>query len=90
PIFTAALFVILSLFSTLSIAVFLVTSFYKIMVDVMEGKRIKVGAGFFLYLLTPLKDILIGIIWFLPFFKTSVEWRGTRFKLKKYTELEPI
>lgn len=90
PVFIATLFVILSSFSTLSFSAFLGTSFYKILVDSMEGKLIQAGAGFYPYLLAPLKDILIGIIWFFPFFKTSVEWRGARFNLKRYTELEPI
>jgi ceramide glucosyltransferase len=90
PVFIATVFVILSSFSTFSFSAFLGTSFYKIIVDSLEGKMIQARAGFFPYFLTPLKDILIGIIWFSPFFKTSVEWRGTRFKLKRYTELEPI
>jgi ceramide glucosyltransferase len=90
PVFMATVFVILSSFSTFSFSAFLGTSFYKIIVDSLEGKMVQARAGFFPYFLTPLKDILIGIIWFSPFFKTSVEWRGTRFKLKRYTELEPI
>lgn len=90
PVFLATLFLILSAFSTFSFLVFLGTCFYKIVVDSLEGKMIKAGAGFLPYLLTPLKDILIGVIWFFPFFKSTVEWRGNKFRLKRYTELEPI
>jgi ceramide glucosyltransferase len=90
PVFMATVFVILSSFSTLSFSAFLGTSLYKILVDSVEGKKIQAGAGFSPYLLAPLKDILIGVIWFFPFFKTSVEWRGVKFKLNRYTELEQI
>lgn len=89
PVFLATLFFISSL-STFSFSAFLGTSFFKITVDSLEGKMIRAGAGFSPYLLTPFKDVLIGTIWFFPFFKTSVEWRETKLRLKRYTELEPI
>jgi len=90
PVFLATVFFILSSFSAFSFSAFLGTSFLKIILDSIEGKMIQAEAGFLPYLLTPFKDLLIGLIWFFPFFKTSVEWRGNKLKLKRYTELEPI
>lgn len=90
PVFLAALLLILSSFSTFSFRTFLGISFLKIVVESIQGKKIHAQAGFSSYLLTPLKDLLIGLIWFLPFFKTSFEWRGKKLRLKPNTQLEPL
>ena len=90
PVLFAMLLCFISLFSAFSLKVLVAISIFKIIVESTQGKLIQTQAGFFSYLLVPLKDLLIGIIWFTPFFKTSVEWRGSKFKLRRYTELEPL
>jgi ceramide glucosyltransferase len=37
----------------------------------------------------PFKDLLIFGIWFVPFLKTTVSWRGTHYRLTKGTLLQP-
>ncbi|OGC83437.1 MAG: hypothetical protein A2W07_07385 [candidate division Zixibacteria bacterium RBG_16_43_9] len=90
PVLFAVLLCIFSQFSVFTFKVLIITGIFKIIVESIQGKLIRAGAGFFSYLLVPLKDLLVGIIWFSPFFKTSVEWRGSKFKLRRYTELEPL
>jgi len=90
PVLFAVLLCIFSQFSVFTFKVLIITGIFKIIVESIQGKLIRAGAGFFSYLLVPLIDLLVGIIWFSPFFKTSVEWRGSKFKLRRYTELEPL
>lgn len=42
-----------------------------------------------MYALVPLKDILIGLIWFVPLVSDSVVWRGNRYCIKKGSVLAP-
>lgn len=90
PVLFASLLFILSSFSVFSFKILLGTSILKIIIESIQGKLIQAQAGFFSYFLAPFKDLIIGIIWFIPFFKTSVEWRESKFRLRRYTELEPL
>jgi ceramide glucosyltransferase len=90
PLLFALILFILSSFSTFSFLALLGTGFLKMILELIQGKLIQAEAGFLPYLLIPLKDLLIGLLWFFPLFKTSIEWRGSKFKLKRYTELEPL
>jgi ceramide glucosyltransferase len=40
--------------------------------------------------LTLVKDVLVGLAWAVPFFSTSVTWRGNRFHVGTRTLLSPI
>lgn len=40
------------------------------------------------YALVPLKDLLIGLIWIVPFVSDTVVWRGNRYLIKKDSALE--
>jgi len=90
PVLFATLLCFISLFSAFSLKFLVAISIFKIIVESIQGKLIQTQAGFFSYLLAPIKDLIIGVIWFIPFFKTSVEWRGSKFRLRRYTELEPL
>jgi len=41
------------------------------------------------YLLTPLEDVLIGLIWFAPFFNRTIVWMEKKFKLNYGSKLRP-
>jgi ceramide glucosyltransferase len=41
------------------------------------------------YLLAPVKDLLIGLIWFVPILSTAVVWRGNRYVIGKDSVLSP-
>ncbi len=62
----------------------------KIIGDWLLGKRIRSANCFFHYLLSPVKDIIIGFLWFVPFFSRTVMWRRHRYKIAKGSLLVPI
>jgi len=41
------------------------------------------------YLLSPVKDLVIGLIWFVPLLSVSVVWRGNRYLIGKDSVLSP-
>jgi ceramide glucosyltransferase len=41
-------------------------------------------------LLSPLKDVLVGGAWVVPFLDATVTWRGHRFRVGRRTRLEPL
>lgn len=41
------------------------------------------------YFLSPVKDFLVGLIWFVPLFSNSVVWRGNRYIIGKDSVLSP-
>ncbi len=41
------------------------------------------------YLLAPLKDILIGLLWFVPLLSDRVAWRGNRYRIDRDSRLAP-
>ena len=62
----------------------------KALGDLLTGRAIKSDLHPALYLLSPVKDVLIGFIWFVPIFSNKVEWRGDRFTIKKDSLLAPF
>jgi ceramide glucosyltransferase len=83
-----ALVVVGPSFHTISLAAAAVI--VKIVGDWLLGKRIRSAHRFFHYLLSPLKDIIIGFLWFVPFFSRTVMWRRHRYKISKGTLLIPV
>jgi len=71
---------------SLATAVFLI----KIIGDYALGKRIRSAHRFFHYLLSPIKDIIIGCIWFVPFVSRTVMWRRHKYKITKGSVLVPL
>ncbi len=61
----------------------------KILGDFYIGKKIKTKMSFLLYFLSPVKDIIIGLIWFAPILSTTVVWRGNRYIIGKDSMLSP-
>jgi len=43
----------------------------------------------FYYLLSPIKDLLIGFVWFVPILSNTVVWRGNRYIIGKDSMLSP-
>ena len=66
---------------TLTFAAFV--SSIKIMGDFYIGRKIKNEMNCLLYLLSPLKDIFIGFMWFIPLLSNTVIWRGNRYIIGK-------
>lgn len=66
---------------TISFAIFV--SSLKILGDIYLGKVIKADINSFLYIFSPIKDIIIGFIWFIPILSNTVVWRGNRYIIGK-------
>ena len=61
----------------------------KILGDIYISRKIRTRMNWLLYVLSPVKDLVIGLIWFVPILSTTVAWRGTRYKIGKDSMLSP-
>jgi ceramide glucosyltransferase len=64
-------------------------SVIKIAGDYLLARRISAGIPSWHFLFSPLKDLLVGILWFAPLLSRSVTWRGNRFRIGPDSLLEP-
>jgi ceramide glucosyltransferase len=78
-------------FSPLRLALLLVgaVSTVKVVRDFYIGRKLGAGMNPLLYLLTPLKDLLIGFIWFVPVLSNKVIWRDNKYLIGKDSQLFP-
>jgi len=65
--------------SKLTVSFALLVCLAKIAGDYYMGRRAGSDLNPFLYFLVPVKDIVIGFVWFVPVLSSSVVWRGNRF-----------
>jgi ceramide glucosyltransferase len=61
----------------------------KIGRDLYMGRKLGAGMHPLLYLLVPVKDLLIGCIWFVPILSNRVAWRGNRYLIGRDSRLFP-
>jgi ceramide glucosyltransferase len=64
-------------------------SLAKGMGDFYIGEKIKAQLHPLAYLLSPLKDILMGLVWFMSIVNDTVVWRGKRYLIGENTALFP-
>jgi ceramide glucosyltransferase len=57
--------------------------------DYLTGRILESEMHPLLYLFSPLKDMIIGVVWFVPIFSNSIEWRGDRYTITKDSLLHP-
>lgn len=55
----------------------------KIAHDYYIGRKVGSDMNPLLYLLSPVKDLVIGFVWFVPILSSSVAWRGNRYIIGK-------
>ncbi|MGQ9569475.1 MAG: ceramide glucosyltransferase [Thermodesulfovibrionales bacterium] len=60
-----------------------IISCIKIIGDFYMGKKIGTEMNPLLNLVSPLKDLVIGFIWFIPLLSNTVVWRGNRYIIHK-------
>ncbi|HEX8949708.1 MAG TPA: glycosyltransferase [Dissulfurispiraceae bacterium] len=90
PVFLSLLPMLLWGPSKVTVSFTMLVSLIKIAGDFYIGR--KVGAAQrnpLFYLLSPIKDILIGLIWFVPLFSSTVTWRGNKYIIGKNSMLYP-
>jgi len=87
PVFTAFLPFLFLGPSKMTFALAATVSFCKAAGDFIIGRRIRTDLKASSYVLGPLKDILIGLMWFVPLFSSTVVWRGNRYIIGKDSAL---
>ncbi len=90
PVFISIMPLILWDISVFTLFLTISTMLVKVGGDFYIGRLIKSNTKPFLYLLSPLKDILIGLIWFIPLFDNKIDWRGNKYKIGFNTKLSPL
>ena len=83
------LFYAFSNLSLISLTLFALSVLIKTTGDYLVMKMIKQNPGKKI-LLSPLKDLLSGIIWFVPFLTSKVNWRGNLYLISENTILLPV
>jgi ceramide glucosyltransferase len=87
PVFTACLPLLLFGPTEKTLSVLVLVCLIKIVGDFYLGRRIVTSMHPLVYLLSPLKDLLTGLLWFVPFADDTVIWRGNRYLIGKNTRL---
>jgi ceramide glucosyltransferase len=76
--------------SKVSLLLAATVSFLKIGHDFYLGKKLRADMNPLLYLLSPVKDLIIGFVWFVPILSNTVAWRGHRYIIGKDSVLSPM
>jgi ceramide glucosyltransferase len=90
PVFMSVMPIIFWQCSKLTVTFAFLTSLIKVAGDFYLGRKTKAELeNPFLYLLSPVKDLIIGLIWSVPIISNTVVWRGNRYSLGKDSVLSP-
>jgi ceramide glucosyltransferase len=97
PVFVAAIPVIASGPSKITLSFAGLISLVKIAGDVIIGRSIRMPKeeafshkqSALSYLLVPMKDLIIGLVWFVPLISATVVWRGNRYLIGHDSRLSP-
>lgn len=73
----------------LGAVVFGITCGVKILIDSLALAVLRSDNKWYHPFIVPFKDILMGIVWFLPFFRRLVVWRGNKFIISRNTLVRP-
>ncbi|MBK7105597.1 MAG: glycosyltransferase [Ignavibacteriae bacterium] len=87
---SASFILALVLFSNFGFTQFFIVSSLKIFLDFITLKIIKSDLKFYYLLLIPIKDLIIGLLWYIPFINSEINWRNNIFKIRKDSLLQPI
>ena len=88
-VFMASMPLFLTGFSAFTAALAFGVSGAKILGDMYLGRKTTSGMNTLAYLLAPLKDLIIGCIWFVPILSNTVVWRGNRYIIGRDSMLSP-
>ncbi len=97
PFFVATLPVLFKGPSREALSFAAIVGLIKVLGDSVMGRRITSMSGeqglpapsSLSYFLSPLKDFIIGIVWFVPLLSSTVVWRGNRYVIGKDSRLSP-
>jgi ceramide glucosyltransferase len=97
PVFTATLPILLTGPSRETLSFAALVGLIKVLGDALLGRTIAVSTDRtdlhklspFVYFLAPVKDLLIGVLWFVPLLSSTVVWRGNRYVIGQDSRLSP-
>jgi ceramide glucosyltransferase len=97
PVFMAATAVLLKGPSRVTLSFAALIGLIKVLGDSLLGRKIESSAASMnlhkqsplIYFLAPIKDIFIGILWFVPLLSSTVVWRGNRYVIGQDSRLSP-
>jgi ceramide glucosyltransferase len=89
PVFLSLLPIIVIGITTVTLSMAIFTATIKAIGDMYLSRVLKSPMHPLLYILSPIKDILIGVLWFLPLLSNTVQWRGNRYIIGRDTMLSP-
>lgn len=89
PVFMASLPVMFWEANHLSVISAVLVAIFKILGDYLLSRKINGAMTPSSYLLVPVKDIIIGLIWFVPLVSRTVMWRGNRYLIGHNSSLSP-
>jgi ceramide glucosyltransferase len=89
PVFMSFIPMLLWEFSRITVSFALFVTLIKILGDLYLGKITDSDSNPLIYLLSPVKDIIIGFVWFVPILSNTVVWRGNRYIIGKDSMLSP-
>jgi ceramide glucosyltransferase len=78
-VFMSSLPLVMVDLSRLTVSFAVLVSSIKIAGDLYIGRKLKSEMNPLFYLLSPIKDLIVGIIWFVPILSNTVAWRGNRY-----------
>jgi ceramide glucosyltransferase len=87
PVCTACLPLLLLGPTGKALSVLALVCLIKITGDFYLGRKVVTSMHPLAYLLSPMKDLLIGLLWFIPFADDTVVWRGNRYRMGQDTRL---
>jgi len=62
---------------------------FKTAIDFAINRLMKSDLKWYHHFLAPVKDILIGIVWYTPYLNRKINWRGNQFIIQKNTDILP-
>ena len=89
PVFISFLPLLFCEWTARTLSLPILVSLFKGMGDYYLGKKIQVHVKPFAYVLSPVKDLLVALIWFACLGSDTVVWRGNRYLIGKNTLLSP-
>jgi ceramide glucosyltransferase len=97
PVFMATLPVLLKGPSRETLSFAALIGLIKVLGDSLLGRKIEASAAHtslhkqspLVYFLAPVKDLFIGILWFVPILSSTVVWRGNRYVIGHDSRLSP-
>jgi ceramide glucosyltransferase len=97
PVFVATLPVLFKGPSREALSFAAIVGLIKVLGDSVMGRKITSLSGEqgvqtpspFTYFLAPLKDFIIGLVWFVPLVSSTIVWRGNRYIIGKDSRLSP-